>query len=192
MVAAAQMGLLVGNDMALIAGLHVIRKIDFGLDDPEQKRRMHILTLIDPALQAHGFTEPPAQPAIADGGIQKKQRSAGNPDRRENRNPYLQRIGACARCGGKGAADDRVYHAVQLRNACLDGGGLLQHDCRADGFYARDQTPCTFDRKWKNEPHRDNPPKQDAPPLGRSAQTQPQHQYRGDDPACGDTHIEDF
>ena len=49
MILAADMRLLMGNHMIHLAAVHMIRKIDFGFDDSQHKRRANILALIDVA-----------------------------------------------------------------------------------------------------------------------------------------------
>ena len=49
MILAADMRLLMGNHMIYLAAVHMIRKIDFGFDDSQHKRRANILALIDVA-----------------------------------------------------------------------------------------------------------------------------------------------
>lgn len=51
MILAADMRLLMGNHMIHLAAVHMIRKIDFGFDDSQHKRRANLLALIDVAPQ---------------------------------------------------------------------------------------------------------------------------------------------
>lgn len=72
MIAAAQMGLLVGEDMLRLAAVHVIREIDLGAKDPKHKRRGELLGLINIALQTNSLTNLMPQPQRADQGIQNE------------------------------------------------------------------------------------------------------------------------
>lgn len=164
-IPAADMRLLVGDYIRQSAAVHGIRKIDFWLDDPQYERRAGIFALIDIIPQNHGFADSAAQTPIAYGGIKEKRGGSGEPDRRHDRDPYLQRIGARARRGRKRMVNDRVDDLIEGGNARLNGRRRLHHNARADRFRARDQAQSALDRKREDQPHGDNAPEQNIHPL---------------------------
>ena len=72
MIAAAQMGLLVGEDMLRLAAVHVIGKIDPGTKNAKHEWRGDLLGLINISPQTDGLTDLMPQPQGADQGIQNE------------------------------------------------------------------------------------------------------------------------
>ena len=186
------MRLLVGDYIRQSAAVHGIRKIDFWLDDPQYERRAGIFALIDIIPQNHGFADSAAQTPIAYGGIKEKRGGSGEPDRRHDRDPYLQRIGARARRGRKRMVNDRVDDLIEGGNARLNGRRRLHHNARADCFRARYKTQRTLNGKREDQPDGDNAPEQNIHPFWRFFQAEPQYQNRDHDPACGYAPVDDL
>ena len=72
MILAADMRLLMGNHMIHLAAVHMIRKIDFGFDDSQHKRRANLLALIDVAPQDYRFADLAVQTPVAHSRVEEK------------------------------------------------------------------------------------------------------------------------
>ena len=63
------MRLLMRSSIFHILAVSTKRKVDFGLDYSQDKRRTYILTLIDAATETNGRADSVVQAPIADGGV---------------------------------------------------------------------------------------------------------------------------
>ena len=71
-ISAPDVRLLMRDHIIQLVAVHVIREIDFGLDDPQHERRADIFALIDILPQDHRSADLAPQTPVAHSGIEKK------------------------------------------------------------------------------------------------------------------------
>ena len=191
-VFAANMGLLMGDNVPQILPIHFERQIDSRPEDAQHKGRVDIFTLEDVISVTNGRIQLAAQAPVAGGGVDKEYSNPNQPDNRKDGNPDLQRVCAGYRSGGEHGADNRIDHTVDCADPAVNGRGCRHFDVHGDGFRAGDQAPCTLKRERANQPNSDDAPEQDIAPFGGFLQHQAEYQHSQNQPACGNAHIDDF
>lgn len=157
-VSAANVRLLVGDDMVQILTVDIIGKVDPWSDNAQYKGRADIFTLVNIFPENDSLADPAPQMPIADGGIHKESSDTDHPDKSKNRDPNLEWIDTVTHSGREGTADDRIDDAVDGRHACLDGRHPIRHDGRVDCFCAGDQAQSALDGDGADQAHGNNAP----------------------------------
>ncbi|MPM28491.1 hypothetical protein SDC9_75017 [bioreactor metagenome] len=160
-------------------------QINAGPEDSQNKRGIYRVTEPDILPQEHRLPYPAPQTQIAEHRVQRQQDSP--------RKPYpceKFRTGTHGRACG--FADNGIYGPVKRLNTALQlklvrifcgRGGAGINALHRDGLRTGNQAEHAFHRKRKNQPDRDQRPKDTGHPPWRSFHNEPQHNYRQNQPA---------
>ena len=155
-----------------ILPLHLVQtggQIDAWFYNTEDKRRGNGITKVDIFPHTERYAHAPAQPKVAHERIEQHGSKADEPHPACEIRPHIERVDACQRRGGKALAQRRVHRVVDELHAARDGRrGIEAHDLGAEGLRARDQAQRALDGERQHQAQRDNTPKQDIHPLGRT------------------------
>ena len=190
MVSTADMGPFMGNDMGHGIFIQVHRQVDFGMYQPQDKRKTGPFTAIKVALYPDCRTHALSQTDITANRIEQENPDAHRPNDRRNGNPNLERIGAVFRRRCRALFQNGIHRGIEHRKAAVDGRDRGQQRFRRDGLCAGNQAPNAFQGEWAHQTHSHQAPQQETGPLGRFFQKQPQHQNRQHQPSGGNSTIE--
>ena len=158
MVFAANMRLLVSDNVFHILFIHLEWQIYVWFENAEHKGRNHAFALKNVVPKQNSRANFSFYTEIADNCIDKHSRNPRNPQLHQNRYPYLQRIRTCSRIRRKETFHNRIYKIVDNRNTGMNCRGFIRHDFRTDCFRTRYKTHSTFNRKGTNQPDCNNSP----------------------------------
>ena len=155
-----------------ILPLHLVQpgwQIDVWFYNTEDKRRGNGIAKINVILNGERHAHASAQPKIACERIEQHGSKADEPHPACDLRPDIERVDAGCWRGGKMLAERGVHSIVDDAHAAGDGrrGGKL-HGCGTDRFGTGNQAHRALYGEWQNQPQRDNTPKQDIHPLGRT------------------------
>ena len=144
-------------------------QIDVWFYNAEDERRGNGIAKINVILNGERYTHAPAQSKIACEHIEQHGSKADEPHPACNLRPDIERIDTRFRRGGKMLAERGIHSVVDDAHAAGDGrrGGKL-HGCGTDRFGTGDQAQRALYGEWQNQPQRDDAPKQNIHPLGRT------------------------
>ena len=144
-------------------------QIDAWFYNAENKRRGNGITKVDIFPHTERYTHAPAQPKITHERIEQHGFKADEPHPACDLRPGIERVDAGCWHGGKMLAERGIHSIVDNAHAAGDGrrGGKL-HDRGADRFGTGDQAQRALYGEWQNQPQRDDAPKQNIHPLGRT------------------------
>ena len=143
-VTPCQVRLFVGNYRPHSRLVHTGRQIDFGPDQPQDKRRLHIVAQKDVSLIGHSFRNALTHPHIADDCIEQHGGDANEPDCRHNKCPDIERVDATNRVGSKFFAQNGIDRIVDGGDAAADGGRLILDVMGVEGLGAGNQAQCAL------------------------------------------------
>ena len=145
------------------------RQINARLHHAENERRGDGIAKINVILNGERHAHAPAQPKIAYERVEQHGSKADEPHPAREIGPHIKRVDACQRRGGKMLAERRIHSIVDDAHTARDGRrGVELHDRGTDRFGTGDQAQSTFDGKWQHKPQRDDAPKENIHPLGRT------------------------
>ena len=189
-VPAGDMGPLVGQHMLQVLVGETKGHIDPGPRQAQHEGRGDLFALIDVVPKPDRRGHPAAQPQIAQSRVEKQGRRPGQPEKRQNGNPDLQRVGAGSRIGRKVLLERRIDDPVHGLHTAGNGRSRRPLDVQGHGLGAGQQAPDRLHRHRAQEPQGHHGPEQQPRPLGRFFQQQPQHQHRQHQPARRDGQID--
>ena len=174
------------------------RQIYARLDDTENEGRSNVLALINVLLVKHRRAYALFELQVADERVYDHRKYADEPKYREDRYQKLEKIYfLLGRNRHRRTADYRrdsvvdaakagVYIAVNVKRLAE----ISRHYVGADRLGARDQAENALDRERADKSESDHAPKSHADPFGRLFHKQAQKQYRKNDVARRDAHVE--
>ena len=155
-----------------ILPLHLVQtggQVDAWFYNAEDERRGNGIAKINVILNGERYTHAPTQPKITHERIEQHGSKADEPHPACEIRPHIERVDACQRRGGKALAQRRVHRVVDELHAARDGRrGIELHDLGADRFGTGNQAQRALYGEWQNQPQRDDAPKQNIHPLGRT------------------------
>ena len=155
-----------------ILPLHLIQpggQIDAWFYNAEDERRGNGITKVDIFPHTERYTHVPAQPKVAHERIEQHGSKADEPHPACDLRPDIERVDAGCWHGGKMLAERGIHSIVDNAHAAGDGRrGVKLHGCGTDRFGTWNQAQRAFNGKWQHKPQRDDAPKQNIHPLGRT------------------------
>ena len=144
-------------------------QVDTWFYNAEDERRGNGITKVDIFPHTERHAHAPAQSKITHERIEQHGSKADEPHPSREIRPHIKRVDACQRRGGKMLAERRIHSIVDDAHTAGDGRrGVELHDRGADRFSTGDQAQRAFNGKWQHKPQRDDAPKQNIHPLGRT------------------------
>ena len=184
--------LLMGHHMMEVITVHAVGQVDSRFQNSQYEGRTNGFALENILPEDGRHAEIPTKPQISDGSIGNHNHHTNQPDHSQNGH-YIGTVIGRDRYPFKIAVIEIViYLLIHQGNSGLDikiwaGNNLLR-----EGLSTGNQAQCTFNGKRANQPHGHDAPQQDTYPLGCLLQGKSENQYRQNQPACGDAHIEEF
>ena len=155
-----------------ILPLHLVQtggQIDTWFYNTEDERRGNGIAKINVILNGERYTHAPAQPKITHERIEQHGSKADEPHPACDLRPDIERVDAGCWHGGKMLAERGIHSIVDNAHAAGDGRrGVKLHGCGTDRFGTGDQAQRALYGEWQNQPQRDDAPKQNIHPLGRT------------------------
>ena len=155
-----------------ILPLHLVQtggQIDVWFYNAEDERRGNGIAKINVILNGERYSHAPTQPKITHERIEQHGSKADEPHPACDLRPDIERVDAHRRHGGKMLAERGIHSVVDDAHAAGDGRrGVKLHDRGTDRFCTGDQAQRAFNGKWQHKPQRDDAPKQNIHPLGRT------------------------
>ena len=155
-----------------ILPLHFVQpgwQVDAWFYNAENERRGDGITKVDIFPHTERYTHAPTQPKVAHERIEQHGSKADEPHPARKIRPHIKRVDAGCWHGGKMLAERGIHSIVDNAHAAGDGRrGVKLHGCGTDRFGTGNQAQRALYGEWQNQPQRDNTPKQDIHPLGRT------------------------
>ena len=192
MVTPCQMRLFVGNHRLHGHRVHVGGQIDFWPDQSQDKRRFHLVTQKDVSFIGYAFRNAPVYLPIADNRVQQQDGHAHEPDDRQHKCPYIERVDTGCRIRRKHLPQKGIYRIVDGGDAAADRRGFILYVMGLEGLGTGNQAPCALEREGNRQPQGRNPPQKNGNPPGCLFQQKPQQDHSQNQPAGGDTHVQNF
>ena len=190
-VASANVGLLMSNDIGCILRCHAGGQVDHRADQPQNKGRIDEFTALDILFNRNGGRYPAVDQQEADQCVQKHPCRSDGPDTGKEEGQDLRGIGADSGAyRGQRGFQQGIDRVIDHGHAALDFRVRRVDDIAGQRFGGRDQTQNAFQGKRANEPEGNHSPEDTEKPFGSLPEHQPQGNHRKNQIGSGDAHID--